>query len=333
MLKRIFSAAIAAALLFSLSACGSSVAASTAGSKAAALPKKLVIAQLPSTTQIVIGKEKGFFEDEFKKDGIAVEFQVFNSGPEIIEAFKAGTVDFGISAAMPIINAKAAGGDLKVIGTYKTTEQGNALVARNDRGIKTVADLKGKNVGYAAGTTVHLLALKMLEGAGLKETDVNLVNLKVPDQITALKEGTLDAGFIWEPQITQLLNGGGYTVIKDGTDLYTEVCGFLVKESFIKEHRNLVESFLKANQKSEEWIQSNRDEAISIIAKASGQDKADIKAILEKSDTSIFINDAKVKGFEDTAKYLFETKVADRLVTTGDILDLTIQESAGIPKK
>lgn len=290
--------------------------------------KKIVIGHSLTTTQIVVAKEKELFEKEFEKDGISVEYAEFATGPLVIEAFSASSIDFGISAAQPAVLAKANNSDLKFIGTYKTTEEGNALITRDASGIKSLQDLKGKKIGYSAGTTLHNLILRILDEADLKETDVELINLPVSDQLTALKSGNIDGVMIWEPYITQILSEGGFTILRDGTGLLTEVCGFLVKASFIEQHSDIAVRYLKVIDQAERWIQENPEEAIQIISKTSGQTPEEVKALFDKSDTSIYITDTKIKGINETAEYLYDNKFTDRLIDANEIVDLTIQQKA-----
>ena len=76
---------------------------------------------------------------------------------------------------------------------YNETVQ---LVALQDSGIKTVADLKGKRVSVgAAGSGVELNARQVLEAAGLSYADIKVQNLSFAESASNLKDGNIDAAF------------------------------------------------------------------------------------------------------------------------------------------
>jgi hypothetical protein len=76
---------------------------------------------------------------------------------------------------------------------YNETVQ---LVALQDSGIKTVADLKGKRVSVgAAGSGVELNARQVLEAAGLSYADIKVQYLSFAESASNLKDGNIDAAF------------------------------------------------------------------------------------------------------------------------------------------
>ncbi|MBQ8600528.1 MAG: TAXI family TRAP transporter solute-binding subunit [Clostridia bacterium] len=78
-----------------------------------------------------------------------------------------------------------------------------------DADIKTVADLKGKNVSIGAPNSgVYFNAIDVLGAAGLTEQDINAQYQSFADSADALKDGKIDAAFIVAgaptPAITEL---------------------------------------------------------------------------------------------------------------------------------
>ena len=56
---------------------------------------------------VKVAEKKGFFEEEFAKDGITIHSEIFaKMGPAIIEAMAAGDVDLSIVGVFPVVNAK-----------------------------------------------------------------------------------------------------------------------------------------------------------------------------------------------------------------------------------
>ncbi len=72
------------------------------------------------------------------------------------------------------------------------------VIATKASGIKTVADLKGKNVAVGdAGSGVYYNATQILAAAGLDiNSDINATAASFGDSATLLKDGAIDAAFI-----------------------------------------------------------------------------------------------------------------------------------------
>lgn len=71
------------------------------------------------------------------------------------------------------------------------------VVARADSGITSIADLKGRPVSIgSAGSSTEVLAIRLLDAAGLKPEDVVRENLGVADSVAAMKDKKIDA-FFW----------------------------------------------------------------------------------------------------------------------------------------
>jgi NitT/TauT family transport system substrate-binding protein len=75
---------------------------------------------------------------------------------------------------------------------------GNDMIVAKP-GIKSLKDLKGKKVGLETGFVEHLLLLNGLQKAGMKESDVTLVNTKTNETPQALASGDLAAIGAWQP--------------------------------------------------------------------------------------------------------------------------------------
>ncbi len=91
-----------------------------------------------------------------------------------------------------------------------------------DPQIKSVADLRGKNVSIGApGSGVYFNAIDVLNAAGLTEQDINAQYQSFGDSADALKDGKIDAAFIVAgaptPAITELCStNDAYLVPIDG---------------------------------------------------------------------------------------------------------------------
>jgi sulfonate transport system substrate-binding protein len=288
------------------------------------------LAHQPGHAQPLIAQKLGLFEDEFADDGITVELKQFASGPPIIEAFAAGEVDFGLVGDQPAIQGKANNLPLKIIGTYGSTEKGNALIATKESGIKTLADIKGKKIGYTAGSVGHQLLLKFLESEGLTTEDAELVNLTPGDIYTSLESNAIDAAVTWEPYITNSVAAGVADIIQDGTGYKYNVNVIIGDESFLDKYPEIAARLLKVFNEATEWSNDNEEESLQILADASGLDASVFAASFEKFDRSLFLDQKKIDSIKETAAYLKKQGTIRSEVDVDALIDLSYLQEAGI---
>ena len=89
---------------------------------------------------------------------------------------------------------KKSGGKVKMIAINTL---GVLSILENGESVKSVADLKGKNVSIgAAGSGVYFNAMDVLSAYGLTESDINPTYQSFGDSADSLKNGQIDAAFI-----------------------------------------------------------------------------------------------------------------------------------------
>lgn len=126
----------------------------------------------PDHAPLVVAKHTGIFDrHELQVDLIAPADP--NDPPKLVAAGKA---DVAISYQPQLHVQVAQGLPLRRIGTVVGTPL-NSLVVMHDGPIKTIADLKGRKIGYSVGGFEDALLKSMLEQYGLKLSDVTLVNV------------------------------------------------------------------------------------------------------------------------------------------------------------
>ena len=116
-----------------------------------------------------------------KATGYKINWRQFGGGGDVIRAMASGDVQLGEAGSAPIATAISQGLDIEMIWVIDDIGAAEALVARNGSGINTVADLKGKKVATPFVSTSHFHLLYAMELAGLKPTDVQIVNMRPPE--------------------------------------------------------------------------------------------------------------------------------------------------------
>lgn len=207
-------------------------------------------------------------EDEFKADGIKVEYTFFNgTGPAINEALANGQLDFANYGGLPNIVGRAGGLRTKIVASYGVGEA--YVAARRGLPIRSIADLKGRKVAVAKGTINHLSMNRLLERYGLTEKDLQIVHLTASDQLAALSSGDVDAAF-GSYNFLALRDQGVVDIVASTREAPAASFfgAFTVTEDFATKYPEITRRVVKAYVKAAHWasLEENRDALLKLWA-------------------------------------------------------------------
>jgi NitT/TauT family transport system substrate-binding protein len=173
----------------------------------------------------------------------------------------------------------AAEKPLQIVWGFDTSAGGDGVVATAS--IKSLADLKGKRVGYLPGSFGHLFVAKMLESAGLTEADIIPVKLGGSEEVpSALKTGQIDAGFTSDPFLTQAVDEGAVKLLTSA-DLPGVIVDVLAFQSqVVEQNPQQIRAITRALAKAMDYWEHNPEEGNSIVANAIGATAEDVPAML-----------------------------------------------------
>jgi len=284
-------------------------------------PKVIRLAYQLGHLPDIIAIYKHFFEEEFAKDSIKIVFKKFDSGPPEVEAFNAKELDFGSIGDQPSIIGWAKGVDFKIVGNITGGEDKMALLVPKGSSVRSFSELKGKKVAITVGSNIQHLYNLYLKKAGFKPNEVNLVNLKFTDCITALSVNQIDATILSEPYTSIATYKYGAKVIAYSKGLKYVTLPYIASGEFIKKYPDIVVRLLKVYRKSALWARKNHEEAADILAKEENNllpREIDVN-LIDKYTENFGLDDKAIKAFDETYKYLKESNV---IKTNSDIKNL-----------
>ncbi len=170
------------------------------------------------------------------------------------------------------------------------------------------ADLKGKRIGYTAGTGSEDYTHELLKRLGLAKTDVTLVNLRPQDMIAALASNSIDAYNIWEPYIANGRKALGDKVkIIDLDSVYSETFNIVVTQDYAAKNPKVTVAFLKALLQAEQWLKANREEAITLVAGLTGMKREDLAEVWNDYIYELVLDERTVKALRNHAQWRIDT--------------------------
>ena len=219
----------------------------------------------PDHATLVIAKEKGFFEAQ----GLDVELIAPadpNDPPKLVAA---GHAELAVSYQPQLHLQVAEGLPLARVGTLVATPL-NSLVVLKDSPIKSIADLKGRKVGYSVGGFEDIILDAMLEKQGLSVKDVELINVNF-SLSPSLISGQVDAviGAFRNFELNQMdINGTpgrAFFVEEEGIPVYDELILVANKDKVGDEK---LPRFLKGLEQATTFLINHPDESWKLFIKA-----------------------------------------------------------------
>src|SRR5215471_13672196 len=140
---------------------------------------------------------KGYFQEE----GANVTGIIASEGGGTSVRNAMAGVAYGEANPGAIAVAIQQGADLRIVSDNELTIAEFAWLVKKDSPIKTIADLKGKKIGYTnPRSTSQALDILMLKKAGLKPEDAELVKTGgFGPMVAALDLGQIDVAPVTEP--------------------------------------------------------------------------------------------------------------------------------------
>ncbi|OYD83747.1 aliphatic sulfonate ABC transporter substrate-binding protein [Azospirillum brasilense] len=229
-------------------------------------------------------KEKGWLEEDLKKDGIAVRWVLSLGSNKALEFLNAGSLDFGSTAGAAALIARINGNPVKSVYVYSKPEW-TALVTGPNSAITKVEDLKGKRVAVTRGTDPHIFLVRTLARHKLTDKDIKLVLLQHQDGRLALEKGDVDAWAGLDPLMAQAeIDNGAKLFYRNAAANSWGVLN--VREEFAKQQPELVARVLRAYEKARAHALANPTELKTTIATAAKLSEPVAARQLERTDLS-----------------------------------------------
>ena len=221
---------------------------------------------------LVIARQQAAFENSLGKQGVGVKWVEFSSGPPMMEAMNAGSIDFGAVGDSPPIFAQAGGAAIVYAAGQPITNGQGILVPQNSP-IRTIADLKGKRIAFGKGTSAHNVVLFVLEKAGLTYNDITPVYLSPPDAGPAFANGTVDAWAIWDPYFAIGEKKQNARILINAHEVAKTNSFFIANRAFAREATaSCCATSSQTLATVADWAESNRDKVAKSLAEVTGVD-------------------------------------------------------------
>ncbi len=257
-----------------------------------------------------------------------IEWATFTSGPPLLEAASAGAIDVGAVGNTPPIFAAAANAKTAAVGVSKGQVDADAILVPENSPLKSVAELKGKNIAVAKGSSAHGQVLLTLRSAGLTTKDVTLNFLQPSDAYGAFTQGKVDAWAIWDPYTAQAQQEAKARVLTTGEGR-SNGDGFNVagRKALDDKGKNpALKEYLVRYYKAQRWADTHRDEWAKAWSAETGLKLEVARAAVERNgDQVVKLDDTVIRSEQELADAFTEDKTLPGKVDFAKFVDQRFQ--------
>lgn len=213
----------------------------------------------------MLAKQLGYFDQQ----GLDVTLIDEASGQSSENEVLAGQVDAGSGSYNHTIELQAAGKQMEcVVQLDVAPGEAEIVSAKEASQIKSVGDLKGKNLGVTElGSGTQTLTTLLLHQAGVASDQAHFLPVGAGDTfIAAMQQGRIDAGMTTEPTISRLISSGVGKVLVDLRSPQTTqaalggpypfICVFM-KNDYVNSHKATVQKLVNAYAKTLQWMHTH----------------------------------------------------------------------------
>ncbi|MET0334120.1 MAG: aliphatic sulfonate ABC transporter substrate-binding protein [Rhizobacter sp.] len=270
---------------------------------------------------LAIAKQRQVLEEEFKPLGITIKWYEFAYSNPLLEALNTDKLDFGSAGSAPPIFAQAASENLVYAATQPAGLNSEGILAKDGGPIRTIADLKGKRVGVAKGTSAHHFLVAALDKANIKLNELTVIYLAPADATAAFDKGDIDAWVVWDPYLAigERVHKAR-NITKDVRVVWSNNY-LMANRRFAEQHpehlKRIVDRLITIGQ----WAEGNRPQLAQLLTDQTGIPLDIEKIVVERGTFAIkYLDSAIVTQQQDVANRFADLQLVPKRVDVQKIV-------------
>lgn len=261
--------------------------------------------------------------------------RIFNGGPTLVEALFAGELDIGFIGPGPVINAfaRSNGEGIRVIAAGASN--GVVIVARENSGIESMADLKGRRIATPQlGNTQDISARRYLLRELRDVNDNQVISIPNAEQTGLMMRGEIDAAWVPEPWGARLVKEAGGRIIAEEKDLWPggefTLTVVVTTPEFLERHEEVVRRFLVAHQAITRRLNSDPEVCAALLneaMKAESGKTLSVDVLRTAMSRTKYTTQVLEGTFRTYSKWMREVGFGKREVDLRGLIDTKILQS------
>ena len=277
-MKKPFLIVLAAVLLLAvLSGCSQKQESGTS----ADVPPKVTIGTMISACPEGIAIAEGWLTEAL---GTEVDIVYFDAGREVIAAIASGSIDIGMTGSPTTAISIANGVPLQVFYIQDVIGDNDALVVRGNLGIQDAQGLIGRKIATVFSSTSHYSLIKYLEINKVNLSDIDIIDMRGDEILTAFLRGDIDGAYIWDPIATNMGNNGGDRIASSrelADSGYATMELTIVRTEFAEKYPDVVKAYVRTMDRAVALYRNDPKTVGAGLARQTGLTSEENLALLE----------------------------------------------------
>lgn len=323
MRRRLVPSALLLPLALLLSACGGTSAAETSTGDGTDGKGSLTLN---------VGDQKGGSEailraaGELKDLDYKIKWSTFTSGPPLLEAVNAKAVDIGGVGNTPPVFAAGANSKITVVAAWHGTSKGDAILVPEGSKLKKPAELRGRSIAVAQGSSAHYQLVASLKKAELTFSDVKVKYLQPADALAAFTSGKVDAWAVWDPYTSQVLQTRQGRILTTGEGVTNGLSFQVAAPAALQDKRKVaaIKDYLERLRRAYAWVYDHPEEWAKVWAKDTGLPYEVALASVKRTNASrvaVAVDEPLIASEQEIADTFTSLKLIPRKVDFAKFVD------------
>jgi ABC-type nitrate/sulfonate/bicarbonate transport system substrate-binding protein len=254
---------------------------------------------------IFIAEKKGFF----KKNRVNVEIIKYITGLNAIGDVLNDKLDIAATTDPAVVTKSFDSPNLKILAVTVIANSHKILV-NSGSGIIKPADLIGKKIGIAKGTSAEYAFYNYLSLTNINYNQVEIIDLQPNEYLNAFKKNEIDAVMTWEPNIYNLKKELKDKVFelsqKNIPYFYYLLC---TKDEIIKKKYKEIQALIKALKDAEDYVKKNNESAKILVKKIMNTNDEYINYAWKGISISLSLPQDLIFAMESEAKWRINNNI------------------------
>jgi len=260
---------------------------------------------LETSALIYIAGNLGYFE----RNGLHVTIKEYDSGGAAVPGLMRSEIDLAIASEFVMVNHILQQREIRAFGSIDRFEN-MFVIARKDRKIGKVADLKNRTIGVPLGTIAAFYLSRYLTLHGLRSADITVLNVRPDYSADALAAENIDAVVTWHPYLNRIKDRYGSDVIvwpiQSSQLTYWNIIG---RADWAGAHRETINQFLRSISKAEEYASLHPEESKAVVKKRLGYNDAYIAKVWGDNLFSLSLDRGLIAAMEDETRWMIKSNL------------------------
>ena len=260
---------------------------------------------LETNALVYVAETRGYF----KKNGLNVTLKKYDSGGAAVPALLKNETDLALASEFVVVNTIFKKGDVRTLGSIDKFEN-MFVIARRDRGIDKITDLRNRTVGVPEGTIADFYLGRYLNLHNMKLSDITFVNIRPDHSEEALAAGEVDAVVTWHPYLDRISEQYGNRLvvwpIQSSQLTYWNVVS---RTDWADSHQDTINRFLLSIAQATEYTTNQPQETKKIVQNELNYTDQYMKAVWPDHQFALSLDQSLVLAMEDEGRWMIDNNL------------------------